>query len=248
MKRIEFCRNIIHITFYINDRDSSRMIYDRMIEIIYMCLILIQRKYAKEKGALKIASIIISISRRRFMYYRTADARAVFFHRAFRRCCATIDHNERIVTWINSPRGPENVFSRRGTNARRRSEDTIIRGDESETRVARREHFRWRLVYPRMTLSARDSSRFYSPPLPPTPSVYFKIARNRLPGLLRGVLLPCARDERYGNGSKSKRLTVPFEAVPPPPKKKQIWRNRILEKQKEYHLNIEEWQEWQRMI
>jgi len=107
----------------------------------------------------------------------------------------TIDHNERIVTWINSLRGPENVFSRQDYRCARERGSIIIR-----------RRMKWAQhganisggggVYPRMTSSARHSSRFYSL------SVYFKIARTRLPGLLRS-----ARDTR---GTRGKILSAAF--------------------------------------
>lgn len=81
---------------------------------------------------------------------------------------STIDHNERIVTWINSPRSPENVFFS-GRDYREGARYNNWKANEASAESGANISGGGG-VYPRMTSSARKIRVDFIPP-----SVYFKI-------------------------------------------------------------------------
>ena len=93
-----------------------------------MCIFSIKKIYIVKSGEKNVKKSVTRDENGVYQRYLFSPSieRGPSFSIAHFTAATTIDHNERIVTWINSLRVPENVFSRRDYCTRERG-STIIR-------------------------------------------------------------------------------------------------------------------------
>lgn len=108
--------------------DDYRIIAKKFI-CVHMNLFFNRKKYSRENWRKNVKESVTRDENdvyRRYLFSPLIE-RGPSFSVARFTAAATIDHNERIVTWINSLRDPENVFSRRDYRRARERGSTIIR-------------------------------------------------------------------------------------------------------------------------